>query len=458
MKKTLNINNKPKFNFSFNNSDIAYPSFAKNDSFSLKLKNNTFSNGNKGKWNISNFNKKNLPKYIGSIKNKDLFSKRNPNSYIWSLNMPIKMPHSEVKIPKLYNQFSEFLGRVFRNEIKTNPYYDKFYAYLTIDQRKVRPFTSQRRSDWHSDSVRNIKTDNTYDESIYICYDNLPTVFTDAKLDFNKLPTLKSNRILSDFINKSCTQSDHFLHDNYSILHFDPYSLHRENINNDSVNINRTYVKVTFSKDQYNIEGNCHNYYFNYEWDSFPRTLERNNQSYSLDRKNKDCLIFDENTLSYYFNDGITHTPINDNINCANLEQIHNYVGSKTYNAHKKGEYVVDVYDINPTFKIYEIINNSEEKYYLTNDIFNSIYEQNTSNVFTPKSTYINKVKVKNVLKPAIIMTPWGELQHVSPGDYVMMRKNYINVIEYYGISKFAFLKNYDIINEKETKNNTIFV
>ena len=38
----------------------------------------------------------------------------------------------------------------------------------------------------------------------------------------------------------------------------------------------RTFIKVSFSDQKYNLKGNTHNYLFDYEWDMIDRSVSRN--------------------------------------------------------------------------------------------------------------------------------------------------------------------------------------
>jgi hypothetical protein len=59
-----------------------------------------------------------------------------------------------------------------------------------------------------------------------------------------------------------------------SLLRLDQYNIHKvSEVENPMM---RTFVKISFSKDQYNLEGNSHNYNMDYEWDMKQRQESRN--------------------------------------------------------------------------------------------------------------------------------------------------------------------------------------
>ena len=60
-----------------------------------------------------------------------------------------------------------------------------------------------------------------------------------------------------------------------TILRLDEYNIHKVN-DRDYFEGMRTFVKVSFSQDNYDLEGNSHNYELNYYWKMKPRKIERN--------------------------------------------------------------------------------------------------------------------------------------------------------------------------------------
>lgn len=95
-------------------------------------------------WSLDLFSKPSLdPLIIGSIEDKNEYSKRNELDQLFIMDMPIKMPYSDVRIPAECEQFYEAIQKIFLHEKMINSDFDKSYCYLCIDQRLVVPGTSQ---------------------------------------------------------------------------------------------------------------------------------------------------------------------------------------------------------------------------------------------------------------------------------------------------------------------------
>ena len=144
-------------------------------------------------WDIQMFDDMNLPIVISNLNNPHLFQKKNHTQFFWLLDLPIKMPGINWKIPTELLQFSEFIIKCVHYEKLINPNIDDYYAYLSVDQRQVNPGQSQRRPGWHSDSfitesTRKNLTDSNVPidvDSIYLAYNCLPTEFCSGPFTFD---------------------------------------------------------------------------------------------------------------------------------------------------------------------------------------------------------------------------------------------------------------------------------
>ena len=68
-------------------------------------------------------------------------------------HLPIKFPGSELRIPNEYLSLKTFLSEIVSFEAGVNPNIDKYYAYLTVDQRFVPRGKSQRIMGAHVDGL-----------------------------------------------------------------------------------------------------------------------------------------------------------------------------------------------------------------------------------------------------------------------------------------------------------------
>ena len=230
-----------------------------------------------------------MPVIIGNIQNQEEYSKNNNGKILWTLELPVKMPEKGWRVPTELGQFSEFLVKCSEYEKSVNYDYDKTYAYISVDQRPADPHASQRRTGWHGDSYiaeksgEVIRTQSGIEmDSIYTCYDCLPTLFCPGPFDFeaNKIDGENKQQVLDLFDRKAGTLP-HVVYPNYSILRFGPECVHSVSLNNTNDIVQRTFVKLVFSQYIYNRLGNDHNYLFNYQWKMHERSDDYNSRNNS---------------------------------------------------------------------------------------------------------------------------------------------------------------------------------
>lgn len=138
------------------------------------------------------------------------------------------------------------------------------YIYLTVKHLYVTPSNMGNRPGWHSDGFGT-------DDINYIWCDKYPTEF--CVQDFNITEdcetSLKEMEEQSRVLNLK-TYGENIL------LRLDKYNIHRTPTLGEGY---RTFVKISISKNRYNLKGNAHNYLFDYDWDMVVRSDIRNHPS-----------------------------------------------------------------------------------------------------------------------------------------------------------------------------------
>ncbi len=140
--------------------------------------------------------------------------------------------------------------------------FDESYIYLTAKYMYQTPNCSFNRNGYHSDGFLT-------DDINYIWSDCHPTVFNTT--NFNLSP----NDAISilEMEKQALKENDVTFADN-SILRLNQFNIHK--VGEVSQPSMRTFVKVSFSKDKYDLIGNAHNYLLDYKWDMVERKVERN--------------------------------------------------------------------------------------------------------------------------------------------------------------------------------------
>lgn len=199
-----------------------------------------------------------LPKIIGEYR---LYS----DEMFFYQYLPIKLQGDNQ--PKMEDRLmfcSEMIGAIccdFIGEFGLNAYIDS-YIYLTAKRLFQSPGCPFNRPGWHSDGFM------TSDIN-YIWYDTGATVFNTSDFNISQ----------DDFFSLSEMESQAMPINNITfpdnkVLRLNQYCIHQcGEVERAGI---RTFIKVSFSGDKYDLSGNSHNHLFDYKWEMKKRKMHRN--------------------------------------------------------------------------------------------------------------------------------------------------------------------------------------
>lgn len=134
--------------------------------------------------------------------------------------------------------------------------------YLTAWRMFVDVDKAVNREGWHGDGF------GTPDFN-YIWCDSYPTIFNPGPFHLSA----DDSRSMKE-MQEQADESKNYSHEPGTLLRLDQYNIHKvAPITHPGV---RTFLKLSFSKDVYNLKGNGHNYLLDYKWDMRERRYERN--------------------------------------------------------------------------------------------------------------------------------------------------------------------------------------
>lgn len=195
-------------------------------------------------------------KYGGKPMDCGLFTIQ-PPELMYVQYLPVKMAGSwDIRIPKNLMPFWSMVAAALLHGVPDD------YIYLTAKRMYVPAGTTGNREGWHSDGF------GTNDIN-YLWYDSVATEF--CVQPFN----LSDDHALS--LIEMAEQADPaniITYPHCHLLRLDSGVIHRPGISTEGGF--RTFVKISVSPDKYNLEGNAHNYLFDYRWDMQPRQEYRN--------------------------------------------------------------------------------------------------------------------------------------------------------------------------------------
>lgn len=192
-----------------------------------------------------------------------------PTEMMLWLYCPIKVPGGQLRFPASLWQFAQIVGAAHSDHMGDEQdahRWQSSYVYLTAKTLFVTADNPGNRPAWHSDGFMT-------DDLNYIWYDGNPTLFWEP---LHLIPFTQDDRS-SLWEMRDAAEPDiarHVTYPNKHLLKLDETVIHRvADVLRPGV---RTFVKVSVSRDRYNLVGNSINHDLDLRWDYVGRSDERN--------------------------------------------------------------------------------------------------------------------------------------------------------------------------------------
>ena len=187
------------------------------------------------------------------------------NEMMFYQYMPIKLIEQTQPIyEERLRCFDKLIGAIccdYIGEFGLDNYVNS-YVYLTAKHLYQMPNCSFNRTGWHSDGFLT-------DDINYIWSDKYPTIFnrTEFHLPLDDLLSLEE-------MEKQAMPFHDVKYKENQLLRLNQYNIHKvAPITEIGM---RTFLKLSFSKDKYDLIGNSHNYLIDYNWEMKNRKEHRN--------------------------------------------------------------------------------------------------------------------------------------------------------------------------------------
>lgn len=186
--------------------------------------------------------------------------------YMHYMYLPIRMPGAstyDFRIPKNLEFAEELVSKIVGEErFSYGNQWD--YVYLTARRGFATPGNPLNRPGWHADGF------GTSDIN-YVWTDRYPTLFAVQEFQGINEDHVESIKAFEDQIQKDkiVTFPDKV------VLRLDPSVIHAAP-EIPAPGGERSFFKISFSNDKYNLAGNSHNYEFDYYWEMYKRDEVRN--------------------------------------------------------------------------------------------------------------------------------------------------------------------------------------
>lgn len=219
------------------------------------------------KWNAERFKYIRKPEYVSEVESKEDFDK----SIRSVLDMPIKIPHSDIRIPIDLKTKSilEIVDKVIKFEKEINNNYEDYYMYLTVHHSDVQAGTSQRRLGAHIDGMQGER----YKDKLKVCHSYLVSNEVPTCFFIQEFPTNLCDKTQNWFyeFDKVKDYNKSMLSKPYEINLMTAYNVHEST--ESTVNTLRTFVRIEFSLKEFNRIGNTINEEFKLDWEYEDRSI-----------------------------------------------------------------------------------------------------------------------------------------------------------------------------------------
>lgn len=189
------------------------------------------------------------------------------------LDMPIKFPDMEIRLPRELESLRLVLQHIADTERALNPRYDRYYAYLSLQQGMVKAGTRHRENPYHVDGFQGPRWPMKHPVNhSYLLTDALPTVFYPRPFPLDEIdPSFDDiyaefGRVIESNPGPTWRPEPH------ELLLMDAYCVHRGDVA--PVDTWRTWIRVSWETRIFDRLGNTHNPCFDYDWEMVARDTD----------------------------------------------------------------------------------------------------------------------------------------------------------------------------------------
>lgn len=222
-------------------------------------------------WNPSRFDIVRFPESLGFVP--ENLRKDFDKNIRCVLDMPIKIPGSEIKIPSDLKSVSimHVIGKCYDYEKSINPNIDDYYIYLTIHHSEVKKGESQRRLGAHIDGMQGER----YKDKLPVCHSYLVSNIIPTRFFNHKFPTNLCEKTQNWFYEFDKLKDYNFscLSKPYEINMMTAYNVHESTVSEEEGV--RTFIRLEFSLKKFDRIGNTINEELNLDWNYVDRAIPK---------------------------------------------------------------------------------------------------------------------------------------------------------------------------------------
>jgi fructose-1,6-bisphosphatase/inositol monophosphatase family enzyme len=382
-------------------------------------------------WDIAHYSRTNKPAVIAQLpeSGRAQFSEQRG---VRVQDMCFRMPGQGWQLPRLLEPFLDAIRLSIEAERALNADFvgheDAYHAYITIDQKIVPPHRTQRRQGFHGDAFMTPENADlgqaALTENTYLVCDALPTEFKAGPFDIADVyPNIAG--CLARFDELAATQPT-LTFAPYELIRITPFDVHSPAVNHSDTQLVRTFVKITFSRERFNRQGNAVNPLLRYDnWFWVPRNPEiRNLRNVIVDWDRPDA----EEFLA-------VHQPTQLSAEWCDLAVFWAYKteGVRAERARKGQSLQTTVDGFALSVNIAEdgdwlITTSRGDQYFLSDEKVRARYhgEPAADGTLLPSPEPLPMVRIT---RPIRFRAPWGAMQYAPAGSVLVLKQNDVYAI-----------------------------
>lgn len=379
------------------------------------------------RWDTSQLNRINLPVVIGSVAAEHRSAFSDPNKF-QIFDMPIYMPGQGWKIPAAFAPIMPVLAKITAAESLANPAINHCNVYLTLDSGIVFPNGYARREGLHVDgfltnanAIPNkegiIWSDNTY---IISDASDLQTELYPGPFDLSNVDNNNVREVLQAFSEQG-KDMPYQQSNAYDMVRLTTNNVHAVHPNQTDHNIQRSFLKMTFSERLFNRGGNTVNPHLNYRFTYVPRTTERNTQNFTgvlpqgYEEGSLNDIDLKSRKLPQWTASEIFETQKKPHVEITATPAIEGETLDTIVNGQVVTTNVARAGDM-------KITRTNGDKYFLSKENFNCLYKAtNKEKTYEPT---IRQLKAVKVSKNISFLANWGTRQNIPAGGVIVQAEN----------------------------------
>ncbi len=196
---------------------------------------------------------------------------------VWTqhvLDMPIKFPGTDVRVPGVLASVVPAIQRVLDVEKALNPRYDEYYAYLSVHQATLVRGERMRENPYHVDGFQGPRWETKHPVNhSYLLSDALPTVFYPIGFPLDHIDPCFDD-VYAEFAQRieRGPGAPTWRAEDFELVLMDAYCVHRGDLADRPMT--RTWLRISWETRVFDRLGNTHNPLFAYDWEMVARDTD----------------------------------------------------------------------------------------------------------------------------------------------------------------------------------------